>query len=178
MAVETKTVFAKSTSIAPVSPLIEPAAPHAEPYKHDALEHYNDAVRLHQQGLLDGAKQDYLKAVRIDPRIEEAWCNLGGIYDREKNYEKAEEVFKKSLAANLPPPATPNSTRFLALSYLARLYFSRGDYEKAEPFFKEALTANPEKVVGFEETKEKYIEMLSRAGRSEESSCIRVRRMP
>ncbi len=178
MTVETKATCAKGTPVAPVSTLIEPGAPRIEPYKLDAWKHYNRGVELHQQGLLDAAKNDYLQAVQIDPRMEEAWCNLGIIYNVEKNYEKAEEIFKKCLTANLPPPATPGSPRYLALRYLANLYSSRGNYDKAEPLFKEALTANPAKVFGYEETQQAYIDMLNKSGRNKEADRLRKHFMP
>jgi len=69
-----------------------------------------------------GALAEYEEAVRREPRLAEAYFDIGRIKDLEGDPDGAFESYKKAAALS-PTPAYHNN--------LADMYFRRGEYEKA-----------------------------------------------
>ena len=64
------------------------------------LDHYNLANILEPLGDVDAAEMHYLKCLAAEPGNEKAWKNLGTLYSRKGQNEKAMECFDKALALN------------------------------------------------------------------------------
>jgi len=76
------------------------AAEVARPYAKEAVQHYNEAVRLHQSGFLSQAESEYKAAIEADGRMEQAWSNLGVVYIAQKDLEAARNALRKSIFLN------------------------------------------------------------------------------
>ncbi len=113
------------------------AAPPAKtgPYSPDAVKHYNRAVELHQSGFLNQAIDEYKEALASDPRIEQAWSNLGGIYAAQRNYTKAIDALQKALDIKPDRPTTLNA--------LATVLYARGKIEDAKQKWSQAVQIDP-----------------------------------
>lgn len=105
------------------------------PYDIEAFKHYNRAVELHQAGFIKEAETEYKAAVKSDSRVEEAWCNLGCIYNAQGEYTKALEALDKALAISQNHPNTLNAYG-CALVGLDRI-------DEAIEKFKAALRCSP-----------------------------------
>src|SRR5277367_4521379 len=68
------------------------------PYAKEAVEHYNKAVKLHENGFVNQAVIEYESAIAADNRMEEAYCNVGVIYSAQHKYDKALDCFQKALS--------------------------------------------------------------------------------
>ncbi len=77
----------------------------------------------YRQGDRGGAFADYEEAVKREPRLAEAFFDMGRILDLESNPDSALEQYQR--AAQLSP-GTPRYH-----NNLADLYFRQGDYDKA-----------------------------------------------
>jgi tetratricopeptide (TPR) repeat protein len=69
------------------------------------------------------AIQAYLQAVRLDPKLVEAWNNLGFCYRKVQQYDKAFGAYKQALDLR---PDYPN-----AHEYMGRTYIAMGDKDGA-----------------------------------------------
>ena len=105
------------------------------PYSADAIQHYNRAHDLHQQGFFNQAIAEYRAALAADDRMEEAYTNLGLIYAAQRNYTKAMEAFKKALALR---PTRPN-----ALNGLATVLYAKNRFAEALENWKKAVELDP-----------------------------------
>ncbi len=76
------------------------------------------------------------KAIELRPEYPEALNNLGIIFVRLQDYEKAEEQFKTGIRL-----APNNDQSYLNL---ARLYAMRSDREKAREVLQELLSVQPQ----------------------------------
>ncbi len=65
------------------------------PYDRVAIDHYNNAIQLHQAGKLNEAAEEYKAAVKADDRMVEAWNNLVVIYRAQNKSAEADEAFQK-----------------------------------------------------------------------------------
>src|SRR5262245_38470551 len=63
----------------------------------EAMEHLRAGLQAFQQGQMDKAARDLQAAIRLAPDLAEAYLNLGLVRNRQGNFEKAIEVFKKVL---------------------------------------------------------------------------------
>jgi tetratricopeptide (TPR) repeat protein len=59
--------------------------------------HFDYGYALAQTGKEDLAYEEYLKALKLDPRNHFAWNNIGIFYQKKKNLVKAEESFREGL---------------------------------------------------------------------------------
>ena len=66
------------------------------------------------------AKENYQKAIDINPRYTDALNNLGGIYKRGKNYDAAIKCFKQATMYN--------STLIIAYANLGFCFIKIGNY--------------------------------------------------
>ena len=74
----------------------------------DAIQHYNKAVQFHLAGKLPEAISEYRLALVDDPRLAEAYSNLGLIYNQQHKYDQAMLEFHKALAINPKDAITYN----------------------------------------------------------------------
>ncbi len=77
-------------------------------FADEAIEHYNAAVRLHLSGKLTEAAAEYKAAAEADPKIAEAYSNLGLIYNQQRKYDQAMGEFHKALTINPKDAITYN----------------------------------------------------------------------
>ncbi len=124
-------VAAKSQADAP------PAAPvdSKKPYSAAAVEHYNRAIDLHQSAFLKQAIAEYQAAIAADPRMEEAYSNLGVIYAAQHNYPKAKEAFTQALALKPNRPTTLNG--------LGTVLYAQKKFDEAKDKWMQAVTVDP-----------------------------------
>jgi len=100
--------------------------------------HHREAMKWFDAGLAEksAAKRiaAYTQAVEINPNFAEALFNLGAAHKEQKNYDRAEEYFRR--AAN----SAQNNLRVKALSELASTYNIRGNSKSSESALREART--------------------------------------
>ncbi len=117
-------------------------------------EIHNGLGRIHlRNGDLDKARQEFRKALGLDPNNAEALLNLGSIHRAEGRIGEAERLVKRALAVD------PNSIG--ALSQLAEIQRDLGNLDEAVRLFEEALAIDdslPFVHLG-------YGDVLQRAGR-------------
>ena len=65
--------------------------------------------------------------------------NLASLYQAQKDYARAEPLFKQALEMRKRVLGPQHPDYSLSLNSLANLYYSRGDFSHAEPLFQEAL---------------------------------------
>lgn len=66
----------------------------------NAAAHYNLGLALQQHNDIHGAVAAYLTALNLQPRLEQAWSNLGAIHLQQKNPSAARECFQKAIELN------------------------------------------------------------------------------
>lgn len=111
------------------------SAADSRPYAEEAFKHYNRGVELHQAGFLNQAIAEYKIAIEADPRMEEAWSNLGGIYAAQRSYPKAMEAFEKALQLKPDRPTTLNG--------YGTVLYARGKTVEAKEKWKQAVQIEP-----------------------------------
>jgi tetratricopeptide (TPR) repeat protein len=98
---------------------------------------------------LDFAKQQYEKALFLNPKYPEALNNLGTVYYGEKDYHKAEGFYKKALRIK------PACASFY--SNLGTAYFAEHKYKQGLAAYQRAFAIDPE--VFIRESMERIAEM-------------------
>lgn len=93
-------------------------------------------IAFHQLLLLDLAKKNYERAVKLDPKYSEAINNLGTIYYAQKSYRRAIGLYKRSLRYS-PPSAS-------VYANLGAAYFARKDLKQAMECYEQALKLDPD----------------------------------
>lgn len=106
----------------------------SKPYAEDAIKHYNKGVELHHSGFFNQSIDEYKKAIDADPRIAEAYSNLGAVYLTQRSYSKAEDAFNKALSLKPNRPTTLNG--------LGNALYARGKTEQAKEKWKEAIAVD------------------------------------
>ncbi len=97
-------------------------------------ELYSQAKAAQSRGDIAGAIAKYEEILRIAPRLGPAYNNLGALYFRQRDYQKAVPVLEQGLKIN---PAMPSASALLGISL-----FEMGEYAKARPRLEAALRAN------------------------------------
>jgi tetratricopeptide (TPR) repeat protein len=97
-------------------------------------ELYGQAKTAQSQGDIATAIARYEEILRIAPRLGAAYNNLGALYFRQREYQKAAKVLEAGLKIS---PAMPSASALLGISL-----FEMGDYGKARPRLEAALHAN------------------------------------
>jgi tetratricopeptide (TPR) repeat protein len=95
---------------------------------------YEQAKSAQAQGDIGAAIAKYEEILRIAPRLSAAYNNLGGLYFRQRDFQKAAKVLEAGLKLN---PGMPSASALLGISL-----FEMGDYEEARPRLEAALRAN------------------------------------
>ena len=93
-------------------------------------------IAFHQLMLLDLAKKNYERAIKLDPKYGEAINNLGTIYYAEKNYRRAITLYRRSLKYS-PASASIDAN-------LGAAYFVRKNYKLAMQWYEAALKLDPD----------------------------------
>lgn len=98
-------------------------------YTHDARINQNSfdlennlGVELFRAGRIPEAKEHFQKSVSIQPKWHFALNNLGAVFQNEKNYPKAKELFAKVLES---------SDYYLAHENLSSVYLAEEEYQQA-----------------------------------------------
>jgi tetratricopeptide (TPR) repeat protein len=97
-------------------------------------ELYGQAKTAQSQGDIATAIARYEEILRIAPRLGPAYNNLGALYFRQREYQKAARVLAAGLKIS---PAMPSASALLGISL-----FEMGEYGKARPRLEAALRAN------------------------------------
>lgn len=134
-------------------------------YDSRARQRFNRGVALHQAGLISKSRAEYLEAVRLDPRMSEAWHNLGCVYAFENEYLKATCALQKAL--NEKQNAADH---FRTMSMLANLYCKHNDFAHAEPLCKEILNSTIPNKVEHDTILSDYIDLLTKTNRLAEAA--------
>lgn len=92
-------------------------------------------IAFHQLLLLNLAKKNYEKAIKLDPKYGEAINNLGTVYYAEKSYRRSINYYKKALRCS-PPTAS-------IYANLGAAYFARRRYAVASEYYEQALKLDP-----------------------------------
>ncbi|MBL8151871.1 MAG: CHAT domain-containing protein, partial [Blastocatellia bacterium] len=84
-----------------------------------------------------------------EPDTASTLSNFGLLYSSIGDYEKAEDLIKRSLKIREKIFGLDNNDTATSMSNLALVYFNKGDYSSSEPLFKKALEIK-EKIFGSE----------------------------
>ena len=76
-------------------------------------EHVNLGYIYEKQGKVDLAQEEYKKAIRKDKRNWIAYYNLGNLYAKREDWEKAEEFYLRALEIKRDPDLLNNLTYVL-----------------------------------------------------------------
>src|ERR1700683_4180497 len=98
-------------------------------------ELYGQAKAAQSQGDLPAAVAKYEEILRTAPRPGPAYNNLGALYFRQREYQKASNVLEAGLKIS---PNMPSASALLGISL-----FEMGEYAKARVRLEAALRANP-----------------------------------
>ena len=93
-------------------------------------------IAFHQMLLLDLARKNYQRAIKLDPKYSEAINNLGTIFYSQKNYHRAITYYKRALRYT-----TPSASIY---SNLGSAYFARKDYPLATECYQRAMQIDPD----------------------------------
>ena len=97
-------------------------------------ELYGQAKSAQAQGDIATAIAKYEEILKIAPRLGPAYNNLGALYFRQRDYQKAANVLEAGLKIS---PAMPSASALLGISL-----FEMGEYAKARVRLEAALRAN------------------------------------
>jgi tetratricopeptide (TPR) repeat protein len=97
-------------------------------------ELYGQAKTAQSQGDIVTAITKYEEILRVAPRLGPAYNNLGALYFRQREYQKAAAILEAGLKIS---PAMPSASALLGISL-----FEMGEYGKARVRLEAALRAN------------------------------------
>jgi len=95
----------------------------------------NYGVELFRAGRIDEAKIHFERSIALAPRWWTAYNNLGAVYERGKDFPKAEEMYRKSIK---------NGDYYLAYENLGFLLLRTGDTKEAVSFLEKAILKFPQ----------------------------------
>ena len=93
-------------------------------------------IAFHQLLVLNLAKKNYERAIKLDPRYSEAINNLGTVYYAEKSYRRSIGYYKRALRYGNPTASV--------YANLGAAYFARHNYKQASTCYETALKLDPE----------------------------------
>ncbi len=93
-------------------------------------------IAYHQMLMLDLAKKNYERAIKLDPKYSEAINNLGTIFYAQKSYRRSIGSYKRALRYTTPSAAI--------YANMGAAYFGRKDYRNAAQYYEEALRLDPD----------------------------------
>lgn len=115
-----------------------------------AQNSYEDAQQYIRQNVFDEAIKHLNNAVKLDPKFQQAYLQLGDIYKRIRNTQKAKENYR--LAVNVAPVENPNFYFILGETEL-----QTGDYVQAKQNFETFLAKVTNVDPKFSDKANKYI---------------------
>ena len=111
-----------------------PAAPQSEP-ETQVENLYAEAKAAETAGDLITATTKYEAILQVSPRLGAAYNNLGALYIKQRDYQKAAAVLEKGLKID---PKMPSASALLGVSL-----YEMGEYTKARTALESALRSNP-----------------------------------
>jgi len=102
----------------------------------DSVKLYAEALRKHQEGNLEQAKDLYKKVIEIDPKNIEALNNLGVVYMKKKTYKWAIIRLNDALKIKHDCPDAHYN--------LACIYAQNNDLSRSLSYLKNAIGFNPQ----------------------------------
>jgi len=96
---------------------------------------YSEAKAAQSQGDIAGAIAKYEEMLRLERGLAAAYNNLGALYFRQRDYQKAAATLEQGLKVNAN---MPTATALLGISL-----YEMADYVKARPRLEAAVKANP-----------------------------------
>jgi tetratricopeptide (TPR) repeat protein len=96
---------------------------------------HNEAKQAQELGDVATAAAKYEEILRIAPKLDVAYNNLGALYFRQRDYAKAARVLEQGLKIN---PRMTSAAALLGISL-----FESADYARARPALEAAMKANP-----------------------------------
>lgn len=102
----------------------------------DSVKLYAEALRKHQEGNLEQAKDLYKKVIEIDPKNIEALNNLGVVYMKKKTYKWAIIRLNDALKIKHDYPDAHYN--------LACIYAQNNDLSRSLSYLKNAIGFNPQ----------------------------------
>lgn len=110
------------------------AAPQSEP-ETQVEKLYAEAKAAEAAGDLTAASTKYEAILQISPRLGAAYNNLGALYIKEREYQKAAAVLEKGLKID---PKMPSASALLGVSL-----YEMAEYTRARTALESALRSNP-----------------------------------
>ena len=92
-------------------------------------ENFSLAVKNHQEGKIDIAQELYNQVLKIDPNHSQAHNNLGVIFEKLKDYNKAKSYYKKAIEID-PNRANTHNNLGAILQELGELQKAKSCFEK------------------------------------------------
>ncbi|MBE7181218.1 MAG: tetratricopeptide repeat protein [Terriglobus roseus] len=86
--------------------------------------------------MFEQAQHCFEAALRLDPKMGDAWNNLGTVMHNRGDLGKAEKDYRKAIKLK------PNNAD--AYQNLGALYYSKRNYKKGDAMFREAMHIDPE----------------------------------
>ena len=100
-------------------------------------------LTYYSKNLIAKAEEEYLTAIKLDPKLSGAHINLGVIYLHQSRWDEAIKKFDSGLSNVLY--ATPE----IAYTNMGWAYYKKGDYETALRAFNRAIESNPRYVSAY-----------------------------
>jgi len=97
-------------------------------------ELYSQAKAAQSQGDIAAAISKYQEILHLAPRLGPAYNNLGALYFRQHDYQKAAAILEQGLKVN---PTMPSASALLGISL-----YEMAEYARARPRLEAALRAN------------------------------------
>lgn len=94
----------------------------------------NYGVELFRNGQYEESKKHFQKSIALEPSYYFAYNNLGAVYEREKDFIKAKEMYLKTLSL---------ADYYTAYENLAKLMFYHDDIVSTKEFIQKALKKLP-----------------------------------
>ncbi|MGH9397881.1 MAG: tetratricopeptide repeat protein [Terriglobia bacterium] len=126
---------AYQSNVTTAPPIADPLRAAVEQLNQGPLELMRRGLALGQAGDIDGAIQEYQKAIGLDPQLVQAHINLIQLYARASKYEKAEQEYQAAVSLD------PN--RADCYYNYGVLMFGLNRFSEAEQAFRRAIAINP-----------------------------------
>lgn len=107
---------------------------HVDPDNVEALVIYGRIQQTVKQ--TDAAKKTYLKILALNPKLQNIYLFLGGIYMDENNLSEAREIYQRLLEH------FPDS--YIGHFFIGQIFARQGDAEAAEKEFQKTLELRPD----------------------------------
>ncbi|MHC4844656.1 MAG: tetratricopeptide repeat protein, partial [Planctomycetota bacterium] len=140
----------------------------AEVVPESARVHYQLGSLLAPQQLYTKAEEHFKRALEIDNTFIQAAISLGNVYVRDRNWDKAIEIFRSILPEVKPTASLPgavNEVKRMVHSSLAAAYAGKGDMEQAESSLQVAMQLSSESAASHVQLAQLYLNR----GRPEEA---------